>query len=99
MAVVSVTLTVQATCHYWLYPQASVDLTGLGISLPDIVNGQVIEPADETASQLVLELDNSYLWNVDLRFLNAPPILFDGFAPGTGGDLLVLLTAQGWVPL
>jgi len=99
MAVVSVTLTVQATCHYWVSPQASVSLTGGGISLPDIVSGQVIEPADETASQLVLELDNSYLWNVDLRFLNAAPVVFDGFAPGTGGDLLTLLTAQGWSPL
>ena len=99
MAVVGVTLTVQATCHYWISPQASVSLTGSGLSLPDIVSGQAIEPADETASDLVLELDNSYLWNVDLRFLNAPPILFDGFAPGQGGDLLELLTQQGWVAL
>jgi hypothetical protein len=99
MAVVNVTLTVQTTCHYWVTPQASVSSSGGGVKLPDIISGYVSEPADQTASVLALELDNGYLWNVDLRFLGAAPVLFDGFAPGAGGDLLVLLGQQGWQPL
>lgn len=101
MTVVQVTSTVGTTAHYFLVPEAIVDVTGsdLGITLPDIVNGWITEVVDNTPLQLSLALDNAYLWDLNITFQGAPPIIFSGFNPGAGGDLLTLLYAQGWIPL
>lgn len=99
MSVVTVTLTIGATCHYWLTPQANEDITGLGVTVPSIVHGSIGPNSDGTSATLTLALDSSYHWNVALTFRNAPPVYFDGFQPGSGGDLLTLLAAQGWVSL
>jgi hypothetical protein len=99
MAVVTVSTTVQTTCHYWVSPKAIESTTGAGVELPAIVNGVVIPTAQGTPTPLSLSLDNTFTWNVSLDFRGAPPVYFEGFAPGAGGDLLTLLTAQGWVSL
>lgn len=101
MTVVNVTSTIGTTCHYWFTPQAIIDVTGsdLGIVLPDIVNGWTYETTDITPIQQSWALDNAYIWDVYLTFQGAPPIIFPTFNPGSGGDLLTLLAAQGWVAL
>ena len=101
MTVVNVTSTIGTTCHYTLIPQAIVDVTGtdLGVVLPDTVTGWVFETTDITPVVLTLTLDNAYIWDVYMRFQGASPIIFSTFAPGSGGDLLTLLNAQGWIAL
>lgn len=101
MTVVNITSTIGTTCHYTFTPQAIVDVTGsnLGLTLPDIITSWVFEVTDNTPVQLTVPLDNAYTWDVYLRFQGAPPIIFPTFNPGNGGDLLTLLTAQGWVAL
>lgn len=99
MAVVTVTSTIAATCHYWLTPKAVEDTTGKGISVGDIVHGWVSQNADGTPATLSLQLDNAYMWDVLMDFRGAPPIVFSGFNPGSGGDFLTLLAAQGWMSL
>jgi len=99
MSLVTITSTIGTTCQYWLTPHAAVSTTGAGVVVPDIVHGWLYETSDNTPVTLSVQLDNSYLWDISLHFENAPPIDFDGFVPGSGGDLLTLLTAQGWVSL
>lgn len=101
MSIVTVTSTIGTTCNYWFTPQAIVDVSGSGqgVVLPDIVQGWIYESADNTPVVLTLQLDNAYLWDVNMTFAGAAPIVFGTFAPGSGGDLLTLLSAQGWVPL
>jgi hypothetical protein len=96
---VNVNLVVGATCHYWIAPEASESVSGLGVTVPDIVHGWIGENPDGSSATLTVQLDNSYTWDVNLEFRDAPPVYFDGFEPGNGGDLLTLLTAQGWVQL
>lgn len=93
MSAVTVTLTIGTTCHYWLTPKP-VDFV-----LLDIVHGWIAEDADETSATLTLTLDDSALWDVRMTFLGIPPVEFDGLDVTGGGDLLDLLTAQGWMPL
>lgn len=100
MAVVTVSLTIGTTCYYWLTPQASVDTVGgTGLIVGDIISGSVSEPADLTPVVQDFLMDNSFAWDLRLDFRNASPIEFYGFLPGSGGDMLELLTAQGWTPL
>lgn len=95
MANVTVTLTTSITCSYWLVPKAIEDITGLGISAPDIVQGFI--PGYDTPQTVDLTLDDSYLYDVRVDFQNAAPIRFFGFQP-SAGDLLTELAAQGWTP-
>ena len=97
MTTVAVTMTVGVTTRYWMAPVADQSTTGSGVTAPDIVQGYIY-PADGATSQMSVQLDPGYDWDVRVSFRNAPPVYFDGFAPGSGGDLLELLTAQGWVP-
>lgn len=93
MATVEVTLTLAVTCHYWFMPQAHFDLTtGAGITMPDPIHGFLTD-----GQGLDVQMDPAFRWDLSLRFRNADPIYFEGFQPGVGGDLLELLTAQGWV--
>lgn len=100
MALVTVTCSVGTTSHYWLSPRAVLDTaSGLGIELPvgGIQHGWVTVALNGSPTVLSLQLDNSFLYDVRIESRNAPPIFFDGFNPETGGDLLELLAAQGWV--
>lgn len=97
MTAVTVTSPIGVTCHYWLQPQAAVSLTGSGVVIPNIVHGQLSANIDGSPATLSLALDDSFLWDVILEFRGAAPIIFEGFAPANG-DLLTLLTAQGWCP-
>jgi hypothetical protein len=99
MSAVTVTSTIGASCHYWFTPQAIESPTGGGVTAPAIVHGAIYPNTDGTPATLSVALDAAYAWDVDLTFKNAPPVTFQGFQPGTGGDLLELLTAQGWVAL
>lgn len=99
MTVVDVTLTLGATCHYWLTPRAAEDTSGAGITVPDIVHGWIAPDDDGTPASITWQLDSAYAWDVTLEMRNAPPVVFSGFEPGSGGDLLTLLAAQGWAPL
>jgi hypothetical protein len=98
MSAVTVTSTVGATCHYWFTPKAKEDTTGLGVKVPNIVYGWIAENTDGSPAALSVVLDSDYVWDVELEFRNAPPVVFSGFQPGNG-DLLSLLSAQGWVSL
>jgi hypothetical protein len=89
----TITLTVSAQCHADFISQAREDITGLGVTVADSFIGMVV------TDTLSVDLDSNYLWDVNLRFRGAAPILFEGFNPGAGGDLLTLLSAQGWVAL
>lgn len=62
----------------------------------DIVRGWVTEASDQTPATLTLTLDDSTTWDVDMSFLGAEPIRFSGLNVAGGGDLFVLLNAQGW---
>ncbi len=98
MSTVAVTMTVGATCHYWMAPVANESAGGLGVTAPNIVRGYLFPDANGNPAAMSVQLDPAYLWEVRLAFRNAPPIRFDGFVPGSGGDLITLLTAQGWTP-
>ena len=98
MATVTVISTIAATCHYWFSPQAKEDTSGAGVTVPNIVYGWVAQNSDGTPATLSLDLDDSYTWGVEMRFRNAPPVIFEGFQP-SDGDLLTQLSAQGWVSL
>lgn len=96
---VSTELNGNVTAHWTFSPIATEDTsTGTGISVPGIVRGWANSEGDGTiiANTLSVSLDNAYLWDVDINLRNAPPIRFYGFNPGSGGDLLELLSAQGW---
>lgn len=95
MAGSTVTLTVSTTCHFWFSPKAIEDVNGLGVTTPDIVHGWS-DGTPDTPSVISVILDDGYEWDVHLSFRNAPPVDFEGLAPGAGGDLLTLLSAQGW---
>jgi hypothetical protein len=64
------------------------------VSVAGIVRGSITY-----GSELSVELDSNYLWDVYLTFRGAAPVTFEGFNPEAGGDLLTLLAAQGWEPL
>lgn len=98
-AIVTVTLTVGTPCDYWVSPKAMEGVTGLGVVAPPIVHGSIAPDATGTPVTLTMTLDNGFAWNVALDFRNAPPVYFEGFQPGSGGDLLTLLAAQGWQAL
>ncbi len=99
MAVVNVTLTAGVTVHYWFTPQAIFDVSaGNGVASTGIVSGWSAWVDGTSEPQLTFELDNAFQWDVSLEFRNAEPITFEGFQPGNGGDLLELLSAQGWTP-
>ena len=98
MATVTVSSTIGATCHYWFTPKAREDTNGAGVQVPNIVHGWVDE-YEVGQTVLSLELDNAYLWDVNMTFQNAPPIVFEGLNVGNGGDLLGMLSAQGWQSL
>lgn len=89
----TITLTVTAQCHADFIPQGREDITGLGVAVADSIIGMVV------TDTLSVDLDSGYLWDVCLRFRGASPIVFAGFNPEAGGDLLTLLAAQGWLPL
>lgn len=93
MALVTITMTVGATCDYLFLPQASESLTGSGVSSPEAVSGYLF-----LGAPLSVQLDASYKWDVSLSFRNASPLSFQGFQPGAGGDLLTLMAAQGYSP-
>jgi len=99
MSLVTVSATLGVTCHYWFSPQAVESPSGSGITAPGIVHGYVTPETAGTTATLSVELDNAYAWDVRLSLENAPPVEFEGFQPGSGGDLLTLLAAQGWVAL
>lgn len=92
---VTVTSTIGATCNYTFMPQANEDVTGLGVTVPAMIR-DVVQPDPGASKTLSVTLDNRYKWDVDLQLENAAPIVFSGFNPGSGGDLLTLLAAQGW---
>lgn len=92
MTAVTVTSPIGATCHYWFSPQA-IEASSTGVTVPDIIQGWL-----QPGQALSLSLDDAYLWDINMNFRNAPPIVFDGFAP-SDGDLLTLLSAQGWEAL
>lgn len=99
MAVVNVTLTAGITLHYWLQPQANFDVTsGAGVSRPatGIISGWSAWVDGTSEPQLTFAMDAAFRWDIRLTFRGAEPITFKGFQPGAGGDLLELLTAQGW---
>lgn len=98
MATVTITSSVTSSCHFWFTPKAIQSGTGDGVTVPPIEYGFLF-PTDGTDPELSVDLDPAYVWDIDIRFRNAPPIIFDGFEPGSGGDLLTLLSAQGWVSL
>jgi hypothetical protein len=95
---VTITSAVTDSCHFWFTPKANVSTTGNGVTVPPIQYGYLF-PVDGTDPMLSVELDPAYTWDIDIRFRNAPPVIFEGFNPGSGGDLLTLLSAQGWIPL
>lgn len=102
MAVVTVTLALSGvTAHYVFTPNANEDLTGgTGVTAPSIIRGWANPDAnsDLINTSVSVDLDDSYLWDVNISFRNAPPIVFQGFTPAAG-DLLAQLTSQGWVAL
>lgn len=98
MTAVTVTVSIGTTAHYVLIPKAVEDATGLGVTVPDIIYGWTDKGLDGAPSVLTLALDDQYVYDVDMSFRNAPPIVFKGFRP-SDGDLLTELTAQGWVSL
>ncbi len=98
MAVVNVTLSAAATVHYWLQPQANIDLTtGTGVEVPNIVHGWSTQ-VDTQIPEITFVLDADFKWDIHLEFRGAAPIDFFGFQPGAGGDLLEMLAAQGYTP-
>lgn len=98
MTDVTVTSPIAATCHYYFYPQAKEDTTGLGVIVPAIVYGWFARNVDGTPATLSVVLDSGFEWDVDIEFHGAPPVVFNGFQPANG-DLLTQLAAQGWVSL
>lgn len=94
MALVTVTMPLDLTCHYWFWPQAVLSPSGAGAQAPSFQEGFLYDGV----TPLSVQLDNGYLWDVQLQFRNAEPVNFQGFQPGSGGELLTLLTAQGWTP-
>lgn len=99
MASVNVTMTVRTTVHYDFTAQALESTSGQGILVPSPVFGWLGTDALGNPQVLTVALDNSYSWTVNIRAKGAPPVYFEGFQPGSGGDLLTLLAAQGWVIL
>lgn len=97
MALVTVTATIGATCHYWLTPQPVVSLTGNGLSVLDIVHG--FADGHDSPVALSFSLEDSARWDIHLAFEGAPPVEFTGLDVSGGGDLFSLLTAQGWIHL
>ena len=98
MSVQTVTVTVGTTCNYWALPQANLDTAGsTGITVPGILSGVLFGTASAPLV-LTLSLDNAYLWDIYLDFLNAEAIELKSFNPLTGGDLLALAASQGWAP-
>lgn len=93
MADVSITMTVGIQGSFFFLPQAAIDLTGAGITAPAPINGSL-----PSTAPLDIQMDAAYLWDIYIQFKNADPIAFEGFNPGAGGDLLTLLSAQGWTP-
>lgn len=112
MTTANVTLTTNATTHYWITPQPAISTTGAttDVSVLNIVQGWVSDGTptpygapDGTFTEtwpttVTFALDDSVLWDFDISFRGAPPIRFQGLNVTGGGDLLVLLTAQGWTP-
>lgn len=104
MTTVNITAALSGvTAHYVFTPQAIEDITSdTGITAPDIIRGWANPEASNSGGipqSINVALDNAYTWDVDISFRNAPPIVFSGFSPGDGGDLLTLLAEQGWQPL
>lgn len=96
---VTVTLTVGATIHYWLIPQGVQSSTGAGIVVPGAQYGwATVDPVTGANTSISWTLDPAFLWDVRIESRGAPPVLFEGFAP-QNGDLLEQLALQGWVPL
>ena len=98
MTMVTVSSLIGTTCHYWLTPNAKLDTTdGEGVEVPAIQHGWVTIALDGSPTLLSLSLDSGFTYDVLMDFRNAPPIRFEGFAPGAGGNLIEMLSAQGWV--
>lgn len=98
MSEVTVTLPIAGTCNYVVTPNAVEGTNGQGVVIPDTLRGAVNQSEHET-NTLSLDLDNAFTWDVAITFRGAPPILFEGFQPSNGGDLLTLLSSQGWQSL
>lgn len=96
MANVTVTLSVagNVTAHADFLGHAPSSLAASPASAADPVFGF----ANSSQPTLTVTLDGSSLYDVQVRFSNAAPIEFHGFNPGSGGDLLALLAAQGYTP-
>lgn len=114
MTAVNVTLTTSATTHYWIAPEATITAaTANDINVPDTLMGFVSNGAigngvygsddnlfsDAWPTTLTFPLDDSVLWDLNITFRGAPPIVFQGLNVSGGGDLITLLEAQGWTPL
>lgn len=95
LTTVNVTLTTNLTCNYFLVAQPDISVSGSGVLWPFIVQGSVTAPVDNSVQVVTLALDPTVLWNVDLRFRGAEPVVFSGFSP-VAGDLLQQLSLQGW---
>lgn len=95
MTAVTVTLTVGTTIHYWFVPKAD---EASGFVVPEIVYGWTTENLDGTPSTLSLSLDSDFTYDVRIDGRGVPPVVFPTFKP-SDGELLSLLSAQGWVSL
>lgn len=96
MTDVTVTMTVGTTIHYMFIPQAAE--ATMGLTVAPIVYGWSDAQVDGSPTTVSIDLDSDYVYDVRVEARNAPPIVFRAFTPASG-DLLTLLTAQGWVPL
>jgi len=98
MTVQAVTFKCTGTAHYWLNPVAIEDTSGAGVEIGHHIEGWIAPWMDVPDHTMTFELDDTYEWDIAIRFKNAAPVLFSGFKPAAG-DLLELLGTQGWVPL
>lgn len=91
-AVVTITTSGHVVAHYDFLGVESTDTTtGTGITAPHPVRGF----ANAGQPVVSVTLVSGATYNVEVRFRNAPSIIFPGFV-ASSGDLFELLAAQGW---